>query len=211
MAGIETDYTGYRFHALRVLRLVGRVQHGRNLVKVWLCECLCSKTLEVDQGSLVKGLKPACKTCRRGPCVICAAPIENDDWGVKRNTCSAVCQREQLKAKHLRRYYKLIALNPEHNKERHQARKLADPLFEKKRYQLRLVRLNKLPEIQRQALIQKQNEYTNLWRSSYVKKLKRTDYQAYLYYRAAANAYFRRWYRLNYVRRTKNNYTFTKS
>lgn len=197
MAGIEKDLSGRHFNALTVIRLVGKVTHGRNQVKVWLCECLCSKTLKADQGSLVKGLKPACKTCRRGPCVICAAPIDNDDWGVKRNTCSAECQREQLKAKHLRRYYKLIKNNPDHNKERHQSRKLADPLFEKKRYQLRLDRLNKLPENQRQALIQKQNEYTNLWRSSYVTKLKITDFQAYLRYRAAANAYFRRWYRLN--------------
>ncbi|MCS6259862.1 hypothetical protein G3479_11450 [Shewanella baltica] len=202
MAGIESDYAGRSFNALRVIRCVGRVQHGRNAVKVWLCRCLCGNTLEVDQASLVKGLVPACKTCRRGPCVICGAPIINDDWGVKRTTCSDLCQREQLKAKHKRRYYKLIALNPEHNKQRHSARRAADPLYEQKRYQLRLKRLIALPVTQRQLIIKKQNEYSNVWRSAYVKKLKETDYNAYLTYRKTVNAYFINWYRKN---KLKNN------
>ena len=202
MAGIEHDYTNHYFSALRVIRCVGRVQHGRNAVKVWLCRCICGNTLEVDQGSLVKGLVPACKTCRRGPCVICGAPIVNDDWGVKRTTCSELCQREQLKAKHKRRYYKLIALNPEHNKQRHSARRLADPLYEQKRYQLRLKRLRALPADQQQHIIQKQNEYSNVWRSAYVKKLKESDYKAYISYRKTVNAYFRNWYKKN---KLKNN------
>jgi predicted nucleic acid-binding Zn ribbon protein len=199
-----SDYTGYKFHALTVLHLVGTVKHGRNNVKIWLCECVCGKTLEVDQASLIKGQKPACKTCRRGPCVICGAPIENDDWGVKRNTCSDKCQHDQTKARHRKRYYKLIELDPDHNKKRHKARQLADPLYEKKRYQLRLKRLNALPEKQRQALIKKQNEYTNLWRSAYVKKLKIEDPEAYIRYRKAANAYYRRWYRENKKRVTND-------
>ena len=192
---IEVDYSGYRFHALTVTTQVGIVKHGRNNVKIWACVCICGNELEVDQSSLVKGQKPACKTCRRGPCVICGAPIENDDWGVKRTTCSDYCQGEQLKAKHKRRYYKLLSLNPEHNKKRHKARQLADPDYEKKRYQRRLTRLNALPNIERQAAIQKQNEYTNLWRSDYVKNLKATDVEAYIRYRKSANAYFRRWYK----------------
>jgi len=197
MSGYEVDYTGYRFNALRVVRLVGFVQHGRNRVKVYSCVCLCGNMLDVDQGALVKGQKPACKTCRRGPCVICGAPIDNDDWGVKRNTCSDKCQHDQTKAKHRKRYYKLIELNPDHNKERHKARKLSDPLYEQKRYQRRLERLNALPDVQRQAIIQKQNEYSNLWRSTYVAQLKTTDHDSYLRYRAAMNAYFRQWYRQN--------------
>jgi predicted nucleic acid-binding Zn ribbon protein len=192
---IEVDYSGYRFHALTVVTQVGIVKHGRNNVKIWACVCICGNELEVDQGSLVKGQKPACKTCRRGPCVICGVPIENDEWGVKRTTCTDLCQREQLKAKHKRRYYKLISLDPDHNKKRHRARQLADPDYEKKRYQLRLKRLNALPESLRQAAIQKQSEYTNLWRSDYVKNLKTTDVEAYKTYRKAANAYFRRWYK----------------
>ncbi|MCF6442852.1 hypothetical protein L1077_25855 [Pseudoalteromonas luteoviolacea] len=195
MAGLEVDYTGCKFHALTVLHLAGTVKHGRNNVKVWLCECVCGKTLDVDQASLLKGQKPACKTCRRGPCVICGAPIDNDDWGVKRNTCSDVCQKEQRRQNGRRSYYKLIELDPDHNKKRHKARQAADPLYEKKRYQLRLKRLNALPEKQRQAVIQKQNEYTNLWRSNYVKRLKAEDYPAYLKYRSAMNAYFRQWYK----------------
>jgi hypothetical protein len=91
---IEVNYSGYRFHALTVIAQVGIVKHGRNIVKMWACVCICGNELEVDQSSLVKGQKPACKTCRRGPCVICAAPIENDEWGVKRTTCSDVCQHE---------------------------------------------------------------------------------------------------------------------
>jgi hypothetical protein len=91
---IEVNYSGYRFHTLTVIAQVGIVKHGRNIVKMWACVCICGNELEVDQSSLVKGQKPACKTCRRGPCVICAAPIENDEWGVKRTTCSDVCQHE---------------------------------------------------------------------------------------------------------------------
>jgi predicted nucleic acid-binding Zn ribbon protein len=197
MAGLETDYTGCKFHALRVVRLVGHVKHGRNFVKVWQCQCLCGNTLDVDQSALTKGQKPACKTCRRGPCVICSAPIKNDDWGVKRNTCSDECQHQQIKAKHKRRYYKLIELNPNHNKQRHKKRQLADQLYEKKRYQMRIKRLNALPQKQRQALIQKQNEYSKLWRSNYVKKLKGAEPYKYLQYRSAMNAYFRRWYKTN--------------
>ncbi|WP_299011324.1 hypothetical protein [uncultured Shewanella sp.] len=154
---------------------------------------------------MLKGQKPACKTCRRGPCVICGAPIDNDDWSVKRNTCSDVCQHEQLKARHRRHYYTLIERDPEHNKKRHKDRQLADPLYEKKRYQRRMVRLNALPEVQRQAIIQKQNEYTRLWRSNYVKQLKETDYSQYLKYRAAMNAYFRRWYKQNRKSNGKND------
>lgn len=192
---IEVDYTGCKFNALTVVRLVGTVKHGRNNVKVWSCACICGNELEVDQCSLVKGLKPACKDCRRGPCVICGAPVISDDWGVKRNTCSSFCQSEQNKAKHLRRYYKLIKLNPNHNKERHKARKLANPNYEINRYQLRLNRLNALSENERQAIIQKQNEYSNLWKSAYIKNLKATDIEAYERHRKATNAYFRRWYK----------------
>jgi len=197
MAGIERDYTDHYFHSLRVLRCVGRVQHGRNAVKVWLCRCLCGNTLEVDQAALVKCRVPACKTCRRGPCVICGAPIVNDEYGVNRTTCSSACQHEQTKARHKRSYYKLIELNPDHNKQRHNARKLADPLYEQKRYQLRLKRLHALPAHQQQLIIQKQNEYSNIWRATYVKKLKESDYKAYLAYRNTVNAYFRNWYRKN--------------
>lgn len=193
---IEVDYTGCKFHALTVLYLAGTVRHGRNNVKVWHCRCICGNTLEVDQAALVKGQKPACKTCRRGPCVICGSPIENDEWGVKRNTCSAECRHEQTKAKNRRQYYRLIERNPDHNKERHRARSLRDPDYEKKRYQLRLKRLNAMPEKERQALIQKQNEYTTLWRSKYVKKLKMEDPEGYKRYRSSMNAYFRQWYKV---------------
>jgi hypothetical protein len=193
MSGV--DYTGCRFHALTVVAQVGTVKHGRNNVKLWACTCICGNELVVDQAALVKGQKPACKPCRRGPCVICGRRIENEDWGVKRNTCSDSCQREQLKAKAKRRYYKLIKLDPEHNKKRHRARQLADPNYEKKRYQLRLKRLNALPEKERKAAIQKQNEYHKFWRTNYVKNLKANDYDAYIKYRKAANAYFRRWYK----------------
>lgn len=202
MAGIERDYTNHYFNSLHVLRCVGRVQHGRNAVKVWLCRCICGNTLEVDQGSLVKGQVPACKTCRRGPCVICGAPIVNDEWGVKRTTCSDICQHDQTKARHKRHYYKLIELNPDHNKQQHHARRAADPLYEQKRYQLRLKRLSALPAHQQQIITQKQNEYSRVWRSAYVKKLKESDYKAYLSYRKAVNAYFRNWYRKN---KLKNN------
>ncbi|MFT7054098.1 MAG: hypothetical protein ACJAU1_001656 [Psychromonas sp.] len=191
---IEVDYSGSKFHALTVVRQVGSVKHGRNNVKVWACVCICGNELEVDQNSLVKGLKPACKTCRRGPCVICCAPVANDDWGVKRNTCSDDCQREQTSARHSKYYYHLIEKDPDHNKKRHSARQLADPNYEHKRYQNRLKRLDALPEIDRQAVIQKQNEYTNLWRSGYINNLKLNDVDAYKRYRKAANAYFRRWY-----------------
>ncbi|MDI5834440.1 hypothetical protein, partial [Shewanella xiamenensis] len=79
------------------------------------------------------------------------------------------CQSEQLKAKHKRRYNKLTALNPDHNKQRHSARRAADPLYEQKRYQLRLKRLHALPATQQHLIIQKQKEYSNVWRSAYVK------------------------------------------
>ncbi len=197
MAGLEIDYAGCKFNSLTVIRQTGRVLHGRNYVKIWLCACICGNELKVDQGALVKGQKPACKTCRRGPCVICGAPIENDEWGVKRSTCSEACQRKQTNNKHSRRYYRLIANNPDHNKEHHRARSLADPLYEQKRYRRRLARLNRLPEEPRQSVIKKQNEYVNLWKSNYVKNLKLNDHEKYLRYRAGVNAYFRRWYKLN--------------
>jgi hypothetical protein len=85
--------------------------------------------------------------------------------------------------------------NPNYNKDRHKARQIADPNYERKRYQMRLQRLLALPEIDRQEAIQKQNEYVNFWRSNYIKKLKLEDEVAYKKYRAAANAYFRRWYK----------------
>ncbi len=193
----ESDYTGKKMWSLTVIRQSGVVQHGRNKVKIWHCRCVCGNVLDVDQAALVKGQKPACKTCRRGPCVICGSPIENDDWGVKRTTCSAECQREQLKAKHKRRYYKLIERDPEHNKKVYRHRKNLDPDHNKKRYQRRMALLNAMPEKARREIIQKQNEYTTLWRSKYVKDLKANDPEAYQKYRAACNAYFRRWYKQN--------------
>lgn len=95
--------------------------------------------------------------------------------GVKRTTCPDYCQRKQSKARHNRRYYKLVSLNPEYNKEHYKARQLANPDYERKRYQLRLIRFNALPENQQQEVIQKENEYANLRRSNYIMKLKTND------------------------------------
>lgn len=195
MPGLEVDLTGQKFGWLTVVRLVGKVQHGRNMVKMWSCVCGCGNELEVDQASLKKGQVPACKTCRRGPCVVCFEPITNESYSVKRNTCSDECHHEKIKEKSRRRYYKLIELDPEHNKKRHRQRVLADPDYNKKRYQRRMEKFKKLPEKIQQKIIKKQNEYSRAWKSDYIKHLKKTDPEGYRVYRARRNYYFRNWYK----------------
>lgn len=88
---------GDQYSKLTVVSLVSTVKHGRNNVKKWRCRCECGRELEVDQGSLVKGCVPACKVCRRGPCVICGAKITDESFGVKRTTCSEICRKELLR------------------------------------------------------------------------------------------------------------------
>ena len=195
MSGLERDLTGLRFNALTVVRMVGKVQHGRNMVKVWSCVCICGNELEVDQASLKKGQVPACKTCRRGPCVICSKPITNPNYAVKRNTCSDVCRKEQIRAKHRRRYHKQIELDPEHNKKRYQERLAKDPDMNKKRYQRWLKRLYAMPPTIRQEIINKQNEYSQIWQSNYVKDLKANHPEDYQQYRERINYYMRNLYK----------------
>ena len=179
MVGIESDYTDHKFNALTVIRLVGTVKHGRNNVKVWLCCCDCGRTLEVDQASLLKGHVPACKVCRRGPCVICGSDITDESFSVKRNTCSEACKKEQLRRRHLKRYNKLVSENPNHNKERYQERLAANPNIGKEKYTKKKERESKLSEEEVALIKAKENKASTESRSKWREKTKAEDPEVY--------------------------------
>ena len=161
------------------IRKVGIVKHGRNNVAIWLCRCGCGNILEVDQGSLTKGIVAACKTCRRGPCVICGAKITNEEYSVKRNTCSDICRAEQVKQKHRRFYSNCVEKDKDYNKKRWAHRLEKDFNLNKKRYQSYKERLLKLPTHERDKTIKKLNHMANMWRRNWIKRAKVECPEAY--------------------------------
>lgn len=168
-----------RFGKLTVTKLAGTVKHGRNNINVWLCRCDCGNTLEVDQNSLRKGQVPACKTCRRAPCIVCGGEITNESYSVLRKTCSEECKKEHLRNKSLKRYKKLTFENPDHNKERWQIKKQKNPNLCQQRYQRELeLRANKPIEVQ-QLEKQKRNKASIEWRKKWRQRVKETDPEAY--------------------------------
>lgn len=172
---------GQTLGQLTVIRQAGEVVHGRNKVKVWLCQCSCDRKtlLEVDQTSLKKGLVAACNVCRRGPCVICGSPITDERYSVKRNTCSDACKKEQTKRRHRKRYQKLTDENPGHNKERYAERIQQDPGLNKRHYQAKQARIKKLPDDVQQVARQRAFDTSNDWRSRWREESKRNDPEAY--------------------------------
>jgi hypothetical protein len=184
---------GMSISALTLLRSVGQVRHGRNSVNVWLCQCDCGRTLEADQNSLLKGQIPACKTCRRGPCIICGKPIENDEWSVKRNTCSEECFKENKRRKGRVSYAKRAARDPEFHSKHYQAALNRDPGHNKKRYQRKLERLAKLPEHERLNILRKMAQQSNYWAKCRRQWLKENDPQGYEQFLLIRRAYYRKW------------------
>ncbi|BCE02931.1 hypothetical protein [Marinicellulosiphila megalodicopiae] len=174
--------SGEHFGNLTVIKNVALVKHGRNNVKIWLCKCACGNTVEIDQTSLKKGLILACKTCRRGPCVICGGKINDDSFSVKRNTCSEICRKQQINNKHLKRYIKQVADDPDHNKKRYQQRLESDENYNKHRYEKKLERISKLSQKEQKLIKSKENKATSEWRSKYVQNLKETDPVKYAKY-----------------------------
>lgn len=172
-----------KFEALTVIKQSGLVKHGRNNVKIWLCQCDCGETLEVDQNSLVKGIVPACKICRRGKCVICGGKITDPSFSVKRNTCSEMCRKEQQRRRHRKRYAKLTANDPNYNKIRYRLRLDNIPDYNKVRYLSFKKRLLHMNEEQASALISKMTRQSNEWRKKWriqTKQLNPEEYERFL-------------------------------
>lgn len=192
--GREVDLTGLIFGKLCVHSLVGLVTHGRNKIKVWLCVCDCGRKIKCRQDDLRKGIIPACRVCRRGPCVICGSAITNELYGVKRNTCSDLCQELQTKAKHKKSYRTLMEREPNYNRERYFNRILKDPDFNKKRYARKLMQRAKLPESERDRLNKAEYQQSNDWRKRWTKAVKNNAPQRYESFRAKNNARYKRWY-----------------
>jgi predicted nucleic acid-binding Zn ribbon protein len=185
---------GMKIAALTLIRQTGQIRHGRNLVNVWLCQCSCGRTLDVDQESLVKGMIPACKTCRRGPCVICGKEIDNDEWSVKRNTCSDECYRENRRVRGRLSLANRVARDPEFHKKHYQAALTRDSEHNKKRYQRKLERLAKLPEHERLNILRKMAQQSNDWAKRRRQWLKENDPLGYEQFLLIRRAYYRKWY-----------------
>ncbi|MER2494413.1 hypothetical protein [Catenovulum sediminis] len=177
------SYQGYRTGALTAYRVVGHVLHGRNRVNIWLCQCDCSRMIKLTQTDLLKGIIPACKVCRRGPCVVCGEDITNEDYGVKRNTCSDDCFKQNRRNKQNIALQKRAAADPEFHKKHYQAALQRDPEHNKKRYQRKLEKLNKMTPGERQAFLHKEYKASNKWNAAKRAFLKENDpigYEAYL-------------------------------
>ncbi|SMF80667.1 hypothetical protein [Pseudobacteriovorax antillogorgiicola] len=170
---------GDTYSSLTLIREVGSVKHGRNNVKVWLCQCTCGRQLDVNQASLVKGEVPACKVCRRGPCVICGSEIENESFSVKRNTCSEECRKEQARRKSLKAYSKKVLKAPAHNREIYQRRLENDPAHNKERYARMKEREKDLSQEARDAIRTKRNRDSNNWRRLWLEEIKEKDPKKY--------------------------------
>jgi hypothetical protein len=184
---------GMKIAALTLIRQTGQVRHGRNLVNVWLCRCDCGRTLTADQNALVKMQIPACKTCRRGPCVICSKDIENDEWSVKRNTCSDECFKENRRRKERLNLVKRAAQDPELHRRHYQAALTRDPEHNKKRYQRKLEKLAQLPDNERLAILKKEWQKSNEWAKRRRQWLKDNDPQGYEQFLLIRRAYYRKW------------------
>jgi hypothetical protein len=156
-------YQGYKIGALTAHNIVGRVYHGRNSVNVWLCQCDCSRMLEIDQNSLLKGIVLACKVCRRGPCVVCDKDITNDEYSVKRNTCSDDCYKENRRRRSRESYRRRADADPYFNRKHYQSALARDPDHNKKRYRRLLKRIALMPDIERKAFLKKQYDASNTW------------------------------------------------
>ena len=174
-----TDYTNQKFGSLTALSVCGRVKHGPNYVKAWTCKCDCGRTLEVTQDQLLKGQVLACKVCRRGPCVICGADITDESFGVKRQTCSEACKKEQARRRARKRYAKLTREDPEHNKKRWKQRTTEDPEYNKKRYQRTQELINNKSPEEKKIIQAKANKASSEWRSNWVIKAKESNPEAY--------------------------------
>ncbi len=179
MAGVETDYTNVRFKQLQAIKVVRRIQHGRNSIKVWLCICNCGNTLEVDQSQLTKGAITACKTCRREPCVVCGSLITDDSSSVKRNTCDEVCKKELVRSRQRLDYAKNTLQNPNFNKEQHEQRVHQNPNYNKRRYQKKLARLEQLPEKERDAILKRESQQSSQWLINWRERAKIENPKAY--------------------------------
>lgn len=181
-----------KFNALTVIRQSGTVKHGRNNVKVWLCRCDCGETLEVDQNSLKKGTVPACKICRRGPCVICGSKITDPTFSVKRNTCSEACRKEQKRRSGRKRYAKLTNEDPDHNKNRYKQRLDANPDFNKIKYQRKKLRFNTLDNDQKAVINKKNSAYTTAWRKRWLEMVKSDSPEKYEHHLKMARRTYRK-------------------
>lgn len=182
-------HSDLRIGALTLLRVCGRVQHGRNYVNIWLCQCDCERTFEIDQNSLNKGRVLACKVCRRGPCVICGQAIDNDTYSVKRNTCSDYCYKENRRQRQRESLKRRTERDPEFHKKHYQAALVRDPELNKKRYQRKLERLNAMSPTERQSVLQREYQQCNDWttrRRAWLKAHDRNGYEQFLQIRRAA-------------------------
>lgn len=172
-----------RFGQLTAYLVVGTVRHGRNNVNIWECQCDCGRIINVDQNSLFKLAVPACKVCRRGPCVVCGSDITNEEYSLKRNTCSDECWRENRRIKQRASYKIRASKDPDFHKKHYQAALARDPDHNKKRYQKKLEKLKAMSEEDRRAFLDKEYKICNEWTKAKRAFLRENDpvgYEAFL-------------------------------